>query len=49
MQSTMAREMVLKRIPYDVDRTLADLARAPLPAHVINGLAAVLGQGSVPA
>lgn len=32
----------LKRIPYDVGRTLHDLRSAPLPAHVIEGLARVL-------
>jgi predicted phosphodiesterase len=33
----------LKRVPYDVGRTLAALRQAPLPAGVIAGLAAVLG------
>jgi putative phosphoesterase len=35
-------QLELKRIPYDVDRTVADLRRAPLPEDVINGLAEVL-------
>jgi putative phosphoesterase len=36
------REMALKRVPYDVERTIANLRAAPLPAHVFEGLAAVL-------
>jgi putative phosphoesterase len=32
----------LKRVPYDVDRTIGDLRRAPLPEPVIEGLEAVL-------
>jgi predicted phosphodiesterase len=35
--------VVLRRIPYDVGRTLAALAAAPLPAAVIAGLTRVLG------
>jgi predicted phosphodiesterase len=35
-------QMQSKRIPYDVDRTIALLRAAPLPAQVIDGLAAVL-------
>jgi putative phosphoesterase len=37
--------MTLKRIPYDVDRTVADLRAVPLPAHVIEGLASVFRTG----
>jgi len=46
-------EMLLKRVPYDVNHTLRDLRLAPLPTDVIEGLAAVLspdpitGVGSV--
>jgi putative phosphoesterase len=36
------REMTLRRTPYDVERTVAALRAAPLPLHVIEGLAAVL-------
>jgi hypothetical protein len=32
----------LERVPYDVDRTVALLQKAPLPQHVIDGLASVL-------
>ena len=39
------KEMILKRVPYDVEKTIAALREAPLPGHVINGLAHVL-QGS---
>jgi putative phosphoesterase len=35
-------EMHLKRIAYDPERTIAMLRTAPLPEHVIEGLAAVL-------
>src|SRR5262249_23746892 len=35
-------EVRLKRIPYDVGRTLAALRQAPLPQQVIDGLAGVL-------
>jgi putative phosphoesterase len=35
-------EMKLKRIPYDVERTVAALHEAPLPASVIDRLADVL-------
>jgi putative phosphoesterase len=42
-------EMVLKRIHYDVGCTLADLARGPLPTHVVKGLSAVLSPDGVPA
>jgi putative phosphoesterase len=35
-------QMLLKRIPYDVSRTLAALRKAPLPQPVIDGLARVL-------
>src|SRR5271157_2494407 len=35
-------EMLLKRVPYDVDQTLRDLRSEPLPEHVIQGLAEVL-------
>jgi putative phosphoesterase len=36
------RRVELKRIPYDVARTVAALRKAPLPEGVIEGLAAVL-------
>jgi diadenosine tetraphosphatase ApaH/serine/threonine PP2A family protein phosphatase len=36
------RRMELKRIPYDVERTVAILQMAPLAQHVKDGLAAVL-------
>jgi putative phosphoesterase len=36
-------EMDLKQIPYEVGRTVAALRSAPLPEHVIEGLAGVLG------
>jgi putative phosphoesterase len=36
-------QLQLKRVAYDVDRTVNALRKAPLPAHVIEGLAAVLG------
>jgi putative phosphoesterase len=39
--------MALKRIPYDVDRTVADLAAAPLPADVVESLTAVLRNGKM--
>jgi putative phosphoesterase len=40
-------QMELKRVPYDVERTIATLRKAPLPEQVIEGLAAVLrGPGS---
>jgi putative phosphoesterase len=48
-------EMLLKRDPYDVDRTLRDLRSGPLPQHVIDGLTEVLSPkrladaGEVPA
>jgi predicted phosphodiesterase len=35
--------MRLKRIPYDVERTMAAMRAAPLPNQVIEGLVAVLG------
>ena len=35
-------EIVLKRVPYDVNHTRKDLRSAPLPQHVTDGLAAVL-------
>ena len=34
--------MELKRIPYDVDRTVTALQASPLPLQVIEGLTAVL-------
>jgi putative phosphoesterase len=34
--------MTLRRVPYDVERTIADLRASPLPSQVIEGLAAVL-------
>jgi putative phosphoesterase len=40
-------QLTLKRVPYDVDRTAAMLQKAPLPQHVIDGLARVL-RGSRP-
>jgi len=36
-------EIELKQIPYEVGRTVAALRAAPLPKHVIDGLAGVLG------
>jgi putative phosphoesterase len=35
-------QIKLRRIPYDVDRTLAALRKAPLRQHVIDGLAGIL-------
>jgi putative phosphoesterase len=35
-------EIQLKRIPYDVERTVAAMRAAPLPVQVIEGLVAVL-------
>lgn len=35
-------EVALRRVPYDVERTVALLDRAPLPRPVIEGLARVL-------
>jgi putative phosphoesterase len=35
-------QLQLKRVPYDVDRTVEALRKAPLPGHVVEGLAAVL-------
>src|SRR5579884_2537917 len=35
-------QVELKRIPYDVERTIDALRQAPLPANVIAGLAGVL-------
>jgi len=35
-------EVLLKRVPYDVNHTLRDLRKAPLPEHVIKGLSKVL-------
>ena len=35
-------QIKLKRIPYDVDRTVADLRKAPLPEQVVERLAAVM-------
>jgi putative phosphoesterase len=35
----------LRRVPYDVDRTVADLRAAPLPADVIDGLVSVVTTG----
>lgn len=32
----------LKRIPYEVERTISDLRASPLPGHLVEGLAAVL-------
>ncbi len=29
-------EMLRKRVPYDVNQTLRDLRKAPLPAHVLE-------------
>jgi putative phosphoesterase len=40
-------QLKLERVPYDVDRTVAILEKAPLPQQVINGLASVL-RGSGP-
>ncbi|MGZ3415235.1 MAG: metallophosphoesterase family protein [Isosphaeraceae bacterium] len=40
-------EMLLKRVPYDVNHTLRDLRLAPLPTDVIEGLAAVLSPGPI--
>jgi putative phosphoesterase len=37
-----ADQLILKRIPYDVEMTIAALRRAPLTAAVIDGLAHVL-------
>lgn len=38
----------LKRIPYDVSRTISELHRAPLPAQVVEGLQAVLTTAKQP-
>jgi putative phosphoesterase len=38
-------QMLLKRVPYDVERTLADLRAAPLPAPVVEELSKVLRPG----
>jgi putative phosphoesterase len=35
-------QMQLKRIPYDVERTIAAMRAAPLPIQVIEGLASVM-------
>jgi putative phosphoesterase len=35
-------QMELKRVPYDVERTVAALRKSPLAQHIIDGLAAVL-------
>jgi putative phosphoesterase len=40
--------MELKRVPYDVDRTIADLRSAPLPGDVAEALTAVLTTGRLP-
>jgi putative phosphoesterase len=37
--------MALRRIPYDVARTVADLRSSPLPRHVVEGLVEVLNHG----
>jgi putative phosphoesterase len=34
--------LTLKRVPYDVERTVEALQNAPLPGHVVAGLASVL-------
>jgi putative phosphoesterase len=39
------RQVDLRRIPYDVDRTVAGLRAAPLPADVIDGLVSVVTTG----
>jgi putative phosphoesterase len=39
------KQVDLKRVTYDVDRTIADLRSSPLPAQVIEGLASVLAPG----
>jgi putative phosphoesterase len=36
------KTMAVKRVTYDVDRTIRALQQAPLPAHVIDGLSQVL-------
>lgn len=38
-------EMMLRRVAYDVERTIAELRAAPLAAHVVEGLASVLRGG----
>jgi putative phosphoesterase len=40
-------QVILKRVPYEVDRTIGDLRAAPLPQPVIEGLEAVLRSGAV--
>jgi predicted phosphodiesterase len=35
-------QLTLKRVPYDVDRTVEALRKAPMPGHVAKGLAGVL-------
>ncbi|MHB8971948.1 MAG: metallophosphoesterase family protein [Pirellulaceae bacterium] len=40
-------QVQLKRIRYDVDRTLAALRASPLPTQIVQGLAAVLGATTV--
>jgi predicted phosphodiesterase len=39
-------QIELKRVPYETGRTLAALRAAPLPKHVIDGLASVLDEGN---
>lgn len=38
-----AGHMELKRLPYDVARTVVALHASPLPPHVVQGLSVVLG------
>jgi hypothetical protein len=37
--------VVLKRIAYDVERTIRDLRALPLPAEIADGLASILRMG----
>jgi putative phosphoesterase len=40
--------LTLKRVPYEVDRSVAALQKAPLPGHVVEGLTRVLrGAGPI--
>jgi predicted phosphodiesterase len=35
-------ELTLRRVPYDVARTIVDLDACPLPKEVVNGLSTIL-------
>jgi len=38
-------DVVLKRIAYDVERTIRDFRALPLPAELVDGLASILRTG----